>query len=115
MGGTIKNICDTHIVPATCRERFLPLDHPSALALREHDVSMAGLSDLVPGYEMGRRAPRFHLLLYTLQGAGTLWTADGNETRLRPGSLLIMPRHDPARLPHRRNALAHPLVPPAHP
>lgn len=94
MGRTVINICDTHIVPETCRERFLPLDHPSALCLREHEVSMAGLSDLGPGYEMGRRAPRFHLLLYTLAGGGELWTAAG-AARLRPGSLLIMPGMTP--------------------
>jgi hypothetical protein len=102
MGRNIKNICDIHIVPDHCRERFLPLEHPSTMSLRELNVSMAGLSDLGPGYEMGRRAPRFHLLLYTLEGGGDLYTAQGR-TRLGP---------NPSCLPHCKPPLADSLVSP---
>lgn len=94
MGQIAKNICDIHIVPGPCQEQFLPLEHPACLSLREQQVSMAGISDLGPGYAMGRRAPRFHLLLYTLEGGGKLTTAQG-QARLDPGSLLIMPGMTP--------------------
>lgn len=79
-----------------CRERFLPLDASCARVLAEHDLSLAGISDLRGDYDIGRVDANFHVLLYTLAGAGRLMTSEGR-SRLTKGTLLILPAHTPHR------------------
>jgi AraC-like DNA-binding protein len=94
MGGNLLFLRDRLIISQECRERFLPLEAPCAAPLRDREISLAGVSDLRGVYEIGRSAPNFHLLLYTLDGAGSL-SASGFEGRLEPGALLIAPAARP--------------------
>jgi AraC-like DNA-binding protein len=89
-------IPETHIIPRRCRERFLDLRSASARPLRQRRVMMAGISDLVAPYEMGRPAPRMHVLLHTLGGRGTLETLRRRRL-LIPGTVLIAPAGVPYR------------------
>ncbi|MDD3926992.1 MAG: AraC family transcriptional regulator [bacterium] len=86
------NIPETVKIPSTCRERFLPLQAAFSAPLRSRGVVMAGISDLQPPYEVGRRNPSFHLVIYTLSGSARLETPQMSRT-IRPGQLLICPAH----------------------
>lgn len=90
MGKRFKNIRNTSIISPGCRERFLPLRGPATKALRDLDLMLSGISDLADRYEVARRAPRFHLVLFTLAGRGQL-TSPSCTTSLRKGDLLIAP------------------------
>lgn len=97
MPGTAKKLRDPAIeiieevmIPATCRERFLPLHDPLCAPLRRLGVHLAGLSDLRPGYRIGRPRPSFHMALFALEGSGRLILPE-MEQRLEPGSLMLAP------------------------
>ena len=90
MVGTLKNIRETIIIPKSCRERFLPLDHPDAAPLRDIGITMAGLSDLRGAYRIGRLRPHFYLMLYTLSGSGYFENLNTSR-KLMPGDLLVAP------------------------
>jgi AraC-like DNA-binding protein len=73
-----------------CRERFLRMDNPSAIALRSLGVQLAGVSDLAKPYLIERESPRIHVALYTISGAG--WCdIEGCPARLVAGDLLTIP------------------------
>lgn len=91
MGRITENIFKT-IIPSHCKESFLPLESPNLQLLREMDVQMAGVSQVVDGYQIVRQRSKVHLFLYTGGGKGCL-TSDGGESCLGPGSLLIAPAH----------------------
>lgn len=74
------------------RERFLPLDSPSLALLRDAQVSLAGVSETRRGYSIARRAPGFHLLLYTLEGVGEL-QCDADKVLLSTNSVFAAPAH----------------------
>lgn len=75
-----------------CHEHFLPWRSAAALPMRENYIAEAGISDLYPGYELWRTDPRFHLLVYTIEGAGVLSTP-AKVARIESGSLLVVPAH----------------------
>lgn len=87
-----KNLCDARIVPAESREQFLALEHPGGHVLREHQISLAGISDLSPGYTIGRVDPWYHVLLYTCSGRARIVTEE-SESWLPPGKLVVLPAH----------------------
>ncbi|MBA2481971.1 MAG: AraC family transcriptional regulator [Planctomycetes bacterium] len=73
-----------------CRERFLPLDRPAGLVLRDLGVHLAGISDLARPYEIGRPGVDFHCVLYTVSGAG--WCElEGLPPSVGPGDMLVLP------------------------
>jgi len=87
-------LTDHSIIGPRCRERFLPLAERAGAELRELGVTQAGLSDLVPPYEMSRPDPAFHLVLATLAGRG--WSRIvGCAPRLHTGDLLVVPAGTP--------------------
>lgn len=96
MAEWIKNISDTVIIPCECRERFLPLDRAEGRALARRGVRLAGLSDLVPPYEIGRRCPGYHVVIFTVAGGGRFWTASGTGT-FAPGTVWLAPLRSPHR------------------
>jgi AraC-like DNA-binding protein len=77
-----------------CHEHFLPWRSAIAQPLQQNNIGEAGISDLFPGYELGRTDPRFHLLVFTVLGEGVLRTAEG-ETPIVKDSLLVVPAHVP--------------------
>lgn len=90
MGGTIRNIRDTLIIPSSCKERFLPLRGMASKALQQRGVILAGISNLQGDYEIGRISEPHHLLLYTIEGKGKLTLPDRTAEMTR-GKALIAP------------------------
>ncbi|HUF60779.1 MAG TPA: AraC family transcriptional regulator [Verrucomicrobiales bacterium] len=86
----IKNISETCVVPPSCRERFLVLTGPAARPLIERGVCFAGVSELHPPYEIVRRRPGFHLLIFTVAGRGVYELAR-EEGELTAGDLWLAP------------------------
>jgi AraC-like DNA-binding protein len=78
------------IIGPDCRERFLPLDLPSAQVLKDLGVNLGGISDLARDYEIGRPDAPFHAVIYTVSGSG--WCeAHGCPTSVGPGDILVLP------------------------
>jgi AraC-like DNA-binding protein len=94
---TLKTIPDIFRIPESCRERFLPLDEDPADPLRAKAITLAGLSEFYPNYEIGRPVKRFHHLVFTTFGEARYETPD-LEGVLSPGDLWIAPSPVPARL-----------------
>lgn len=77
-----------------CREHFLPWRSAVAKPLHDNYIAEAGISDLHPGYELGRTNPRFHLLLVTVLGKGKFFRPTSSH-EVTVGSVLIVPAHVP--------------------
>ncbi|WP_432460225.1 AraC family transcriptional regulator [Agarivorans sp. QJM3NY_25] len=71
-----------------CVERFLTTERFSELA--ELQVSLAGVSYLRGEYFVSRRAPKEHLLVLSMAGAGRLHTPQGQQ-RIGPNEMLLLP------------------------
>ncbi|MEK6793836.1 MAG: AraC family transcriptional regulator [Spirochaetota bacterium] len=85
------DIVQRHSIPAKCRERFLPLSGKPGDILRARGISLAGISDIAAGYDIGRPSSTFHIALYTFAGGGVLSTETG-ERQLAQGDLLLAPK-----------------------
>jgi AraC-like DNA-binding protein len=90
MAQRIKNIPNRIIIPKACRERFLPLALPGLQPLRACGVDSAGLSDLVAPFHIGRKAPPFHVAIFTLSGKARWQSRDGAGA-FAPGELWFGP------------------------
>jgi AraC-like DNA-binding protein len=86
MAAILKRISETVIIPKTCRERFLPLQHPALAVLREMGISGCGLSDLRHPYRIARVRCRFHVAIFTIAGRGAFET-ESSRGRFAPGEL----------------------------
>jgi len=75
-------------IPAACRERYVPLDHPSVGAWRRSAVVFSGSSELVPGYRIVSTRPDAIMLIATVGGRGWAATPAGTVV-LKPGSLFV--------------------------
>lgn len=84
-------IVQHHVIPSACSERFLPLDGRPGGILRARGITLAGVSDLAAGYDIGRPSSSFHIALYTFAGMGILRTG-GDARPLVPGDLLLAPK-----------------------
>ncbi len=84
---------DVYLATA-CKERFLTAsDIPE---LRQEDILMAGMAELVDGYHVERFGVEMHTLIFTLEGSGILTTTDSVEL-IEPFTLLVIPAHTPFR------------------
>lgn len=83
------SISKTIISPAS-RESFLPLSQPWCEPLRRRGVQLAGLSQLVPPYELLRPKQGFHSLNLTL-GGEVVFDFAGTEQRLTAGTIWVVP------------------------
>lgn len=77
-------------IPTTCRERFLTTTPAGRSLLESAGLEYAGLSDLVPPYEMRRWNNWHHVLLFTLAGRAQFGSADG-KADLTAGTLCVLP------------------------
>lgn len=75
-------------IPAACRERFVPLDHPLLARWRRAGVTMSGVSELSPGYLITAPAPTALMLIVTTGGSGWASTPAGT-VALEAGSVFI--------------------------
>ena len=78
-------------IPSTCKERFLPSEPPLSTLLGQYGIAFGGLSRLSEGsyIERSQGAP-FHVLLYTLEGCGSV-EFENEILSTNPGDLLIIP------------------------
>lgn len=97
MSDNIVDLCHSSIldiaksdIPASCHERFLPLETPSSASLQDAGVLLAGLSELVPGYLMSRPTPMFHMVLFVLKGTGVVVSPAGRR-QIREGQVMVSP------------------------
>ena len=94
-----EDFAETTIIPATCFQRFLPLEEGFARPLRERGVLLAGLSELRAPFEVERHKMPFHVVVYTLAGGARVESA-GGQIEVGAGDLWL----GPARQPHRYQA-----------
>lgn len=87
-------IRDVMVWSTRCSEHFFPWRTLAAQPMRESQIAEAGISDIYPGYELGRTQPRFHLLVYTGIGTGCFYTQETTR-EVRRGLLLIVPAGTP--------------------
>ncbi len=87
---------ETIIIPATCRERFIPLGLAQASALDRLGVVFGGRSVLHPPYTISRHDPPFDLLMLCQHGRAKLSTPQGNLS-IAAGQGWFTPAHVPHR------------------
>lgn len=75
-----------------CHERFLVQDNVSLLASLE--IGFAGISTLRGRYQVGRRVPDYHTLLFTIEGQGKLHCPAGQQ-KIEPNTLTLLPVGQP--------------------
>lgn len=87
-----KKLCENEAttISSGCRERFLPLTEPGLSMLTDYGITFAGVSMLHPKYEIHRFRPRWHTLIYTVSGEGSLLT-EGHRYHLRSNTIWIGP------------------------
>jgi len=77
-----------------CQERFLFMsDIPE---MKKHDVFMAGLALLEKEYWVERISPDVHTVLFTLEGAGVLYSSQGRFD-ICPNTITFLPAGEPFR------------------
>lgn len=77
-------------IPAGCRERYVPLDHPWLDTWRALGLVHCGVSDLVRGYRICLPQQRSLMLIATTRGRGFAHDRHGR-VALLPGTLLVNP------------------------
>jgi AraC-like DNA-binding protein len=80
---------------------LLPVRKPYARSLAQRGFICAGISELVPPYEMGRLDFHEQVVLFIMAGRG-LWRTPDGEGEMRPGETWFFP----ARVPYCYQALA---------
>lgn len=74
-----------------CREHFFPWRATAGDASDGEAIAEAGITEAHPGYRLERKNPRFHLMVYPIEGNGSAFTPYQEYTGVRPGQLLIAP------------------------
>lgn len=87
-------VLDRIVIPAGCRERFLPLRLPALAELRQLDVEFGGISDLIPPYEVGRPACQCHVIIMVIEGEAVCRTPTTQVT-MSPGQTWVLPAYQP--------------------
>ena len=90
-------LCDDESVSIGNRssERFVALGDEPLQSLAKAGVAFAGYGVERGSYEIQRQTPKWHVLIFTVDGEGWLRTA-GQEYRLTPGDVCVAP----ARVAH---------------
>ncbi len=92
---SLKYLADSLIVAPESDRRQLHLNHPDAKPIRDREVVLASLCDLRGRCEVYRKDPVVHVLIFSVQGQGILYTAD-SPRKGRPiesGQVVILPAH----------------------
>lgn len=77
-----------------CQEHFFPWRSKSSGDGKGARIAEAGITEAWPGYELERSAPRYHLLVYPIEGSGNVCTAKQTCTVSRE-QVLIVPAGTP--------------------
>ena len=84
-----------------CREHYIPRRSKRAAAVEKKGIAEGGITEACPGYEIGRTAPSFHLMLYTTRGQGRIQSPQSQRDVGRE-DVLIIPSGTPFNYrPHR--------------
>lgn len=73
-----------------CKERYLPQSIEGARAIHAQNMAGCGISDLRKPYEISRKCPAEHAILFTLAGKGRLDLPSPRQ-ELTPGSVCLLP------------------------
>lgn len=84
----IENICTTYVVHKDCHTRFLDDIHTHDI--RKGDLIHGGISDMRTAFEIDRPEPYYHCVIYTLEGRGVFYAAEG-KLNMSPGQCLVAP------------------------
>lgn len=87
----IKTPSERIVIPASCKERFLTQPTATIHCLDDYHITMAGISSVGSGYRVDRHPCHFNLLLYTLDGAGTVRYGKHTGT-IGKGQMLVAPK-----------------------
>jgi len=93
----MKNIPDIVHIPSSCAERFLSISTADHSPFGSVGLCMGGISTLTGGYDIGRPCAPWHVVLYTLDGAGKLELDNGEMVCLQKDTLLFAPVHSAYR------------------
>ena len=95
MAKSLKYLADNLIVSPESDRRQLHLNHPDAKPIKEREVVLAAICDLRGQCEVYRKDPSVHILIFSLEGAGTLYTADSPRKGkpIGDGQVVILPAH----------------------
>jgi AraC-like DNA-binding protein len=77
-----------------CHERFLTQENVSLLS--SLDVALCGVSSLAGRYQVARKSPEYHTVLFTNEGRGQLHTENGTQT-IEANTLTLLPAGQPFR------------------
>lgn len=99
MTNPFGKIKESFIIPANCRERFLPVRKPYSRPLQQRGFIYAGISELWPPYEIGRPDFGEQVVLFILGGRGW-WQTKDVAGEMLPGETWFFP----ARVPYRYQA-----------
>jgi AraC-like DNA-binding protein len=94
MADQSTSIPEKFIIPAECRERFLPLRLPALQVLRNFGVETGGISEVFPPYEIGRPDPSHHVVLMIIDGTAH-WRNGSAQGIIQPGETWVLPSHQP--------------------
>lgn len=92
---SLKYLADNLIVSPESDRRQLHLNHPDAKPIRDREVVLASLCDLRGQCEVYRKDPAVHVLIFSVNGGGILYTADSPRKGkpIEPGQVVILPAH----------------------
>ncbi|MFT4937545.1 MAG: AraC-like DNA-binding protein [Paraglaciecola sp.] len=75
-----------------CHERFLTQDNVSSLSSLE--VAFSGVSSLAGRYQVARKSPEHHTVLFTTEGRGKLLTPNGTQA-IEANTVTVLPVGQP--------------------
>ncbi len=89
-----REIEDVMAWSSRCQEHFFPWRAKASASEGAEDIAEAGITESFQGYRVERRSPRFHLLVYTMEGLGKVYSPsrDWSVSRDR---ILIVPAATP--------------------
>jgi AraC-like DNA-binding protein len=71
-----------------CHERFLTQENVSLLS--SLDVALSGISSLAGRYQVARKTPEYHTVLFTTAGRGKLLTPEGTQA-IEANTITVLP------------------------
>ncbi len=90
MADSMQNMSDTLIIPEGSFERFLFFGQPAPNEKYHVQPLIGGISDLTPGYQVGRKHFYAHELIFPVEGKLEISLPEGS-IQLKPGEVIFLP------------------------
>ncbi len=96
MGKNLKYLADDLVMSPYCERRQINLSHSDAAPLREMDIFLASICNIRQKCEVKRHDPNFHILIFSLEGHGRLFTAQFPRKGevIERGHVVVLPAHN---------------------